>query len=124
MGDLLYAQVDEIQNATNNIAEATTILESLGYIVQSQSPPCVIKTDSMLMKQILNKVLELPWNILIQIEEIKRLMTMCTIAVTHVLREVNMLAEHLANLMLEHQVDIQVNSFMEIDTEGRKKYLK
>lgn len=92
--------------------------------MQAQSPPCVIETDSMLMKQILNKVLELPWNILIQIEEIKRLMTMCTIAVTHVLREVNMLAEHLANLMLEHQVDIQVNSFMEIDTEGRKKYLK
>lgn len=59
VGDLLYAQADEIQDATNNIAEATPILEELGYIVHSQLPPCVIEMDSLLMKRILDEI----WNL-------------------------------------------------------------
>lgn len=69
--------------------------------MQSQLPPCVIETDSLMMKQILNYMWKPPWNIVVHVEEIKHLMSMCIIPVTHVLREGNKLAAHLANITLD-----------------------
>nr|XP_018629644.1 uncharacterized protein LOC108946822 [Nicotiana tomentosiformis] len=75
IGDLLYAQADSIEDATNNIAEAQTILEALRYMIQLQFPPCVIETNSLLMKKVLEEVWEPPWSIVQHVEEIKALMT-------------------------------------------------
>lgn len=60
VGDLLYAHANEIHDATNNIAEAKAILEVLRYIVHSQLPPCLIQTDFLLMKRVLDDVWEPP----------------------------------------------------------------
>ncbi|XP_070042685.1 uncharacterized protein [Nicotiana tomentosiformis] len=46
IGDLIYAQADVVEEATNNIAEAQAILEAVRYIIQMQFPPCIIETDS------------------------------------------------------------------------------
>lgn len=120
IGDLLYAQAEEIHDATNNVAEVKAILEALRYIVRSKLPPCVIETDSLLMKRVLDEIWEPPWHIVGQVEEIPNLMSRCVVAVTHVLREGNKLADHLANLTLELNAHIQAESFCYLDTHGKK----
>ncbi|XP_070042708.1 uncharacterized protein [Nicotiana tomentosiformis] len=105
IGDLLYAQAEEIHDATNNVAEL---------------PPCVIETDSLLMKRVLDEVWEPRWHIVGQVEEILNLMSSCVVAVTHMLREGNKLVDHLANLTLELNAHIQAESFGYLDTHGKK----
>ncbi|XP_075092314.1 uncharacterized protein LOC142172565 [Nicotiana tabacum] len=118
IGDLLYVQADSIEDATNNIAVSHEIL--VRYMIQSQYRPCVIETDSFLMKKVLEEVWEHPWSIAQQVEDIKALMTRGVFQVEHVLREGNKLDVPLANLTLEHQAMLQVHSFEEMDTQGRK----
>lgn len=101
VGDLLYAQAHEIQDATNNIAEVKAILEALKYIVHSQLTPCLVETDSLLMERILDEVWEPPCNIVVQVVEIKKLIACCVVEILHVLREGNKLADHLVNLGAE-----------------------
>lgn len=40
--------------------------------------------------------------------------------VEHVLREDSKLADHLANLTIEQHAIVQVHSFIDLDTQGRK----
>lgn len=72
------------------------------------------------MKRVLDKVWEPPWNIIRQVEEINKLISCCVVDITHVLREGNKIANHLASLTLEQNAIIQVASYCELDTQGRK----
>lgn len=119
-GDLIYAQADELEYVTNNIAEAKAILEALRYIFNVQFPPCLIDTDSLFMGNVLEEVWEPPWSIVNQVEEIKRLLAGGVFQVVHVMREGNKLANHHANQAIEQHGRIQVNSFKELDTQGKK----
>ncbi|XP_070056779.1 uncharacterized protein [Nicotiana tomentosiformis] len=110
IGDLIYAQADAVEDTTNNIAEAQAIIEA-PYIIHMQFPPCIIETDSLLIKKVLEEVWESPWNIANQIDEIKTLLSRGVFQVVHVLREGNKLAGHLANWTLDQQTIIQVHSF-------------
>ncbi|XP_070050771.1 uncharacterized protein [Nicotiana tomentosiformis] len=101
--DIIYAQADAVEDATNNIAEAQAILEALRYITQMQFPPFIIETDSLLMKRVMDKVREPPWSIANQVDEIKTLLPKGAFQVVHVLREGNKLVDHLANLKLDQQ---------------------
>ncbi|XP_070054341.1 uncharacterized protein [Nicotiana tomentosiformis] len=120
IGDLIYAQANIVEEATNNIAEAHAILEAVRYIVQMQYPPCLIETGSLLMKKVLDDVWESPWSIANQVDEIKGLLAKGVFQIVHVLREGNKLADHLENLTLDQQHIIQVHSFWELKLEGRK----
>lgn len=53
-------------------------------------------------------------------KEILNLMSRYVAAVTHVLREENKLADHLANLTLELNAHIRAEPFCYLDTPGRK----
>nr|XP_033511835.1 uncharacterized protein LOC117276617 [Nicotiana tomentosiformis] len=120
IGDLMYAQADVVEEATNNIAEAQAILEAAMYIIQMQFPPCIIEIDSLLMNKVLEDVWEPPWSISNQVDEIKSLLSKGMFQVIHVLREGNKLADHLANLTLDQQHMMQAHSFWELESEGRK----
>lgn len=71
IGDLIYAQAEEIFEVTNNIAKARSIHEALKYIASSHLSPCVIETDSLLMKKVLDDDWEPPWNISTSVDKIK-----------------------------------------------------
>ncbi|XP_070034648.1 uncharacterized protein LOC142175248 [Nicotiana tabacum] len=103
IGDLIYAQVDAVEDATNNIAEAHAILEALRYITKIHFAPCIIETDSLLMKNVLDEIWEPPWSIANQVDEIKSLLSRGVFHLDHVLREGNKLADHLANVTLDQQ---------------------
>ncbi|XP_075086276.1 uncharacterized protein LOC142168987 [Nicotiana tabacum] len=111
IGDIIYAQADAVEDATNNVAEAVAILEALRYITQMQFPPCIIETNYLLMKRVLDEVWEPPWSIANQMDEIKTLMSKGAFQIFHVLREGNKLADHLAYLTLDQQHIVLVHSF-------------
>ncbi|XP_070041101.1 uncharacterized protein [Nicotiana tomentosiformis] len=103
IGDIIYAHADAVEDATNNVAEAEAILEALRYITQMQFPPCIIETNYLLMKRVLDEVWEPPWSIANQMDEIKTLMSKGAFQIFHVLREGNKLADHLPYLTLDQQ---------------------
>nr|XP_033516386.1 uncharacterized protein LOC117280749 [Nicotiana tomentosiformis] len=107
IGDIIYAHADTDEDATNNVAEAHAILKALRYITQMQFPPCIIDTDSLLMKRVLDEDWEPPWSIANQMDEIKTLLSKGAFQIFHVLRECNKLADHLANLTLDQQHIVQ-----------------
>ncbi|XP_075097980.1 uncharacterized protein LOC142175292 [Nicotiana tabacum] len=117
IGDLIYAQQDAVEDATNNIAVAQAILEALRYIIPMQFPPCIIETDSLLMKNMLDEIWEPPWSIANQVDEIKTLLSRGVLHIVHELREGNKLADHLANLTLDQQHIQQVLDDMEDEEE-------
>lgn len=102
------------------MAKAQSILEALRYIDQSHFPPCLIETDSLLLKRILDEVWEPPWSLINQVGDMRTLMAKGVFQVVHVMREDNKLADHLANMTLEQHAIVQVNSFADLDTQGRR----
>lgn len=120
VGDLIYAHADEIEDATNNVAEVQAILEALRYIVQSYFSPCLIEIDSLFMKRVLDEMWEPPWSIINQVEEIKTLMASGAFQIAHVLGEENKLSDHLDKMTLAQHAIVHVNSFVDLDVQGRR----
>lgn len=100
-GDLIYAAVREIAEESNNEAEAVAILEALRLCKAKNHAQIWLQTDSLLMKNIVEESWKPPWYITECVEEIRRLMDEVEIRVTHIFREGNKLADHLANYALD-----------------------
>ncbi|XP_059288679.1 uncharacterized protein LOC132042068 [Lycium ferocissimum] len=121
IGDLIAtkAKVMEEPTCTNTQAEAMAIVQALRYMKERQYQQIIIETDSLLLKNIILTVWELPWQIIEMVEEIWRLMNNKTVRVIHIMREGNMLADHLANLALDHG-EVASESFQELGIQGRR----
>ncbi|XP_070029656.1 uncharacterized protein [Nicotiana sylvestris] len=98
VGDLIYAEGREISEETNNESEAT---------------------DSMLLKNIIEESWKPPWYITEHVEEILRLKEQSIIKVTHIFREGNTLADHLANYALD-EGNTECHGFWDMDSKGRR----
>ncbi|XP_060195431.1 uncharacterized protein LOC132624709 [Lycium barbarum] len=109
----------EEPTCTNTQAEAMAIVQALRYMKERQYQQIIIETDSLLLKNIILKVWETPWQIIEMVEEIWRLMNNKTVRVIHIMREGNMLADHLANLALDHG-EVDSESFQELGMQGRR----
>ncbi|XP_059310222.1 uncharacterized protein LOC132061411 [Lycium ferocissimum] len=105
--------------STNTQAEAMAILKALKYLNENQLDKVVIETDSLLLKNIIQRVWEVPWQILTTMEEIWKLMEGKIVVVKHIFREGNKVANHLANLALD-KGDLIATNFREMDSQGRK----
>nr|XP_009777125.1 PREDICTED: uncharacterized protein LOC104226764 [Nicotiana sylvestris] len=103
VGDLIYAKGREISEGTNNVSEAVAIAE----------------TDSMLLKNIIEESWKPPWYITEHVEEILRLKEQSIIKVTHIFREGNTLADHLANYALD-EGNTECHGFWDLDSKGRR----
>ncbi|XP_060195461.1 uncharacterized protein LOC132624750 [Lycium barbarum] len=109
----------EEPTCTNTQAEAMVIVQALRYMKERQYQQIIIETDSLLLKNIILKVWEIPWQIIEMVEEIWRLMNNKIVRVIHIMREGNMLADHLANLALDHG-EVDSESFQELGIQGRR----
>lgn len=120
-GDILQAQAQEIGElaCTNTQAEAMAILQALKFIEATQMDRVVIKTDSLLTKNIVDKSWKVPWQVVITLEEIWRLMQGRPVVIKHILREGNKLADHLANLALGKGT-LCGSNFQEMEPQGRR----
>ncbi|XP_060190463.1 uncharacterized protein LOC132619636 [Lycium barbarum] len=105
--------------STNTQAKTKAILQDLRYLNNMQVERIMLITDSLLLKNIVQRVWEVPWQIVSMMEEIWQLVEGKTIVVNHIYREGNKVADHLANLALDSG-NFVANNFMEMDTHGRK----
>ncbi|XP_019224809.1 PREDICTED: uncharacterized protein LOC109206439 [Nicotiana attenuata] len=118
-GEVMYACGKEIDEGTNNEAEARAILEALRYCLNHDYVLIEWHTDPMVMTNVFQGTWTCPWNMEIYVEEIKEMMTKGNIQISHTLREGNQLADHLANFALEFG-PIVCREFCDLDVLGRK----
>ncbi|XP_059290521.1 uncharacterized protein LOC132044056 [Lycium ferocissimum] len=120
-GDVIQAQAKEMEDhmSTNTQAETMAILQALRYLDDNQADRIVIETDSLILKNIIQRVWEVPWQIANMMEDIWTLIDGKTVVVDHIYREGNKVADHLANLALDRG-EVVANNFQELDSHGRK----
>lgn len=73
-GDMRYARGKKIHEVTNTEAEASAILEALRYCVHHGYTNILVKTDSILMKIVIEDTWIAPWTVAAYVEEIKEVM--------------------------------------------------
>ncbi|XP_075088106.1 uncharacterized protein LOC142170170 [Nicotiana tabacum] len=118
-GDLIYAEGREISEGTNNESKAVTIVEALKMCKNLNYCRIWLQTDSMLLKNIIEESWKSPWYITEHVGEILILKEQSTIKVTHIFREGNTLADHLANYALD-EGNTECHGFWDLDSKGRR----
>lgn len=78
-----------------------------------------LQTDSLLLKNVIDGSWSTPWGVTKYVKEIRRLVDMCNARVTHIFREGNKLADHLANYALDID-SMECNSFAQLDIIWRR----
>ncbi|XP_075098658.1 uncharacterized protein LOC142175552 [Nicotiana tabacum] len=101
-GDIVKSVGKEIEETTNTVAEVKAIVEALRFCRFQQYSHVWLQADSMLLKKIMDGIWKPPWIISEQVEEMMQLMNRGNYTVTHIHREGNKLADHLANYALDH----------------------
>ncbi|XP_060194894.1 uncharacterized protein LOC132624080 [Lycium barbarum] len=120
VGDLVYAVAKTLTDGTNIVAEAEAIRMGMRYCVEKQLFPLIIETDSMSMKMILKEEWKVPWSISMLVNDIKRMMEDQTVAVEHIHREGNGLADLLTNLVFDFAGTLQFHSFQELPSQAKR----
>nr|XP_016451168.1 PREDICTED: ribonuclease H-like [Nicotiana tabacum] len=119
VGDLIYAKGREISEGTNNESKTVAIVEALKMCKNLNYFQIWLQTDSLLLKNIIEESWKPPWCINDHVEEILRLNEQSIIKVTHIFREGNTLADHLANYALD-EGNIECHGFWDMDSKGRR----
>ncbi|XP_070012048.1 uncharacterized protein [Nicotiana sylvestris] len=96
-GDIVKSVGKEIEETTNIVAEAKAMVEALRFCSFQQYSHIWLQTDLMLLKKIMDGIWKPPWIISEKVEEMMQLMNEGNYKVTHIHREGNKLADHLAN---------------------------
>ncbi|XP_075080475.1 uncharacterized protein LOC107786790 [Nicotiana tabacum] len=117
-GDVQYVAGREINEGSNNEAEAEAMVEALRICRSLNYSNIWLQTDSLLLKNIIDGIWKPP-NIVEQVEEIRRLKERCNLRISHVFREGNKLADHLANYTLDFG-PIEAYHFRDLDNQSRK----
>lgn len=103
LGDLIHAESSLIGISTNMRAETRAVKEALNYCVDQVWDFIQVETDSLAVKNILNKNWQVPWEIIDLVEEIFKIIRVKHIEVIHSYREANQLADYIANLAVHSE---------------------
>ncbi|XP_060170793.1 uncharacterized protein LOC132601744 [Lycium barbarum] len=85
--DLIYAECNELRLNSNVVAEARAMMEGLVYCVNHELHPLILETDSLLMKNVVDGIWEIPWCIITEVERIRRMKVEFNVLIQHVYRE-------------------------------------
>nr|XP_009759526.1 PREDICTED: uncharacterized protein LOC104212044 [Nicotiana sylvestris] len=118
-GDIRYATGREIKEGSNNEAEATALVEAIRMCRAMNFSNIWLQTDSLMLKNIIDGLWKPPWNIVDVVEEIISLKEGCNFKISHIFREGNKLADHLANYALDSG-NIESFNFWELDVSSRR----
>ena len=92
------------ENTTSMKAEATTILMELRRCQNLNLHDIILENDSLDLRKINTDKWKIPWQLTIQIEEIKQLIRQLQIMIKHLFREANQLVDKLANVVFDQQI--------------------
>ncbi|XP_059285202.1 uncharacterized protein LOC132038567 [Lycium ferocissimum] len=119
LGDLIYVEGKEIHETTNMEAEVMAIKEAIYHCVANNIQEVLVETDSMVMKNIIEGTWEIPWQLIVIVEDIKHLITMCEVKFQHVKREGNSLADYIANQAILLG-SVEYKQYTDLPSQGRR----
>lgn len=119
-GDLISAEAQQIRIKTSMEAETTAILVAFRKSKGLNLHKIILETDSLSLRMIFSKEWKYPWNIIIQIEDIRQLMANNQCKIKHAFREASQLADKLANIALEQENPLCFNNFLQLPVECRR----
>ena len=108
------------ENTTSMKAEATTILMELRRCQNLNLHDIILENDSLDLRKINTDKWKIPWQLTIQIEEIKQLIRQLQIMNKHLFREANQLVDKLANVVLDQPITLVVDNFSQLPIKCRK----
>nr|XP_016475204.1 PREDICTED: uncharacterized protein LOC107796895 [Nicotiana tabacum] len=109
----------EISEGTNNESEAVAIVEALKMCKIFNFGRIWLQTGSMLLKNIIEESWKPPWYTTKHVKEILILKEQSNIKVTHIFKEGNTLADHIANYALD-EGNTECHGFWDLDSKGRR----
>lgn len=118
LGDVIYVCGKEVHETTNTVAESLAILEALRYCRLHQPNNIWLETNSIMVRNVIVGNWKPPWAIVMYVEEIKQILEAYNTKMTHIFREGNRLADHLANYALDFG-PIKCVSFAQLDVRGK-----
>lgn len=89
LGDLTYAEANQIGESSSVFVEATAIWKIRLYCKIRVFQNMIIETDSLFLMNILMRDWKIPWEIVKFVEEMQFVMVSVNIQINHVLREAN-----------------------------------
>lgn len=97
-GHLITAYAEYFGECSNNMSEAKAILFGIEWCLDKGFTNILVESDSMLIINMINGKAKTPWQIKHIIEDIHSLKVQGTFSFQHCYREVNMIADYLANM--------------------------
>ncbi|XP_059310943.1 uncharacterized protein LOC132062380 [Lycium ferocissimum] len=90
-GDVIQAQAKEMEDpqSTTTEAEALAILQALRFVRANPMDQIRIETDSLLVKNIIQRTWEVPWKVVSMVEEIWKIMEEKMVVVEYIYMERN-----------------------------------
>lgn len=119
-GSFVVAKGIKIQDTKNMVAEARAIRECLSYCNERGITNIIIETDSLAMVHIIEGDWDLPWNVALEVNNIRRLRRSVSARVKHSLREGNALSDFFANLVFSFAGNFQFDQLQDVPIEGKK----
>lgn len=80
----------------------------------------VLKTDSLVMLNMINNNWKIPWDLLEIVEKIQRHIQDQQITVQHIYREWNQFADYIANITANEETNLTYEHFTQVPREGRQ----
>ncbi|OVA15187.1 Ribonuclease H domain [Macleaya cordata] len=104
-GKIIAAFHSSYGQGTNNLAESRALLDGLAMCRQLDISRILVNVDSKLVVSWFQNKCQVPWTLLHWWHKIRELAEGLDIAVVHVYRELNTLADFMASLGLESNID-------------------
>ena len=94
IGDLIYAQREEIQEGTYLAAQAILIREALAHCITKGNAQAHLETNSQVLIKFLTRVWKVHWNLAVIIDDIWGFSQDCQVWIQHLNREGNTFADY------------------------------
>lgn len=108
VGDLIYAEAQNIGVTTNMEAEVTVVWKALRFCQEQGFQHIKIERDSLCLRNMVKGIWKAPWKIVDKIEEILAIMETTYIHFEHIFREANQQADFIANTAIHQQREAAV----------------
>lgn len=119
-GNLIYAESQSLGISTNLEAEVTAVWKALMYCRQQGVTKVQVEIDSLILKNMIQRIWKIPWVIANKVEEIQELMQVIQAQIVHVYREANQLADYITNIAINSDEKHQFFHFTQLPIPARR----
>lgn len=86
------------------------MLSALTECLKRRLQEVIIETDSLSLRKFILKIWRVPWELIEKVEEIREITQKIRATITHIFREGNCLADSLANIAMDSQMEYEYHN--------------